>query len=312
MSERTLDLRGGATHFLRTSGPRGFLLKFALAYAVISLIVQVISLWSQAPLYEIYVRVFAENDGDMTPYIDEINALSGRANLMSLAMLPVALGMWVMFEAASQRRYIRAEGFRLALGADEGRLAVVGLIWFALLIGAYIGLAIVALVPGAIAGLIAGPEVGIVVGGLFLVFGMIAGLWIYARLSPASALTIRDRQIRFFEGWELTKGHGWQLFGSYLLLFLGFMVISLIAYGVLIFIAIALLAPVLGAGGGSVSADAVIAAMSQPGFWAPMAALMFPVLMMGSVFAHAVGGPAALAVGQSSEAGAAAINETFS
>lgn len=305
------DLSGAATYFLHTEGPRGFLLRFAATYAALAVILQAVSLWTQRPIYEIYVRAFAENDGDITPYMDELSAVSMQANLGSLLMLPVSLGLWIIFDAASQRRYIRAEGFRLALGADEGRLAVVGLIWFALLIAGYLGLFLAAGLPGLIVGLIAGAAAGVVTGGTAFLAGLAAAFWLFARLSPASALTIRDRQIRFFEAWQLTKGQGWRLAGSYFLLFAVFIALSLIVYGVLIFLAIALLAPALDASAGGDTADAVLAVMAQPVFWAPLSIAMFLVLMMQSVFSHALGGPAALIVRRRTAEGGLTLSDTF-
>ncbi|MEX1251437.1 MAG: hypothetical protein WEA77_09615 [Hyphomonas sp.] len=166
MSSDKAGLKGAALHFLRTDGPRGFLMRFAFVYAAATLVMQVFGLWLQAPVYEIYLRAFAENDGDITAYADELNAVSLQSNLGSLLMLPVSLAIWVMFEGASQRRYIRAEGFRLRISADEGRLALVGLIWGALLIGGYFALALGAIIPGVIAGATAGVAAGVIVGGL--------------------------------------------------------------------------------------------------------------------------------------------------
>ncbi len=311
MTSDRIDLKGATAHFLHTEGPGGFLLKFVLVYAAASLVLQAIGLWTQAPVYELYLRAFTENDGDFSPYLDEMNAHAMRANLGSLLLLPFSLGIWVMFEAASQRRYIRADGFGLKLGADEGRLAVVGLIWFALLIAGYFALVIGAVLPGLIAGLVAGAGAGFAVGGVILLAGMIAALFLFARLSPAASLTIRDRQIRFFESWNLTKGYGWPLAGSYFALFAVFTLISLVLYGALFFVGYALVAPALESSAGSRTAEAVLAVMAQPAFWAPMTLVMLLVLMVFGVFAHALGGPAAWMVRQNSFQGGTAITETF-
>lgn len=311
MPTDALDLKGAATHFLRTEGPRGFLFRFALVYAVFALILQAISLWTQAPVYEIYLRAFTENDGDISPYMDEMNAVSMQTNLASLVMLPISLALWVLFEAASQRRYIRAEGFRLALGADEGRLAVVGLIWVALLVVGYLGLLFAALIPGLIVGLVAGGPLGFVVGGIVFLAGFVIALYLFARLSAASALTMRDNQIRFFESWQLTKGHGWRLAGSYFLLFAAFLILSLIVYGLVIFVGFALLAPAIDSSAGSETANAVLSVMGTPSFWAPISLLMFLVLMMQSVFSHALGGPAALVVRRRTVEGGMTLTDTF-
>src|SRR3990167_8795248 len=210
VTTRQQDFRIGPAilHFRHTSGPRGFLLRFALAYALVTLALQGLSLWMQAPIYEIYLRACAENGCNIEPYLDEMTRIAPQANAFSLLLLPASLAIWVLFEAASQRRYIRDEGFGLRLGADEGRLALVGLIWFALLIAAYFGLVIGAAIPAVIGGALAGIAGGVIVGGLALLALMGLGLYLFSRLSLASALTIRDREIRFFESWRLTKGSG--------------------------------------------------------------------------------------------------------
>jgi hypothetical protein len=311
MTDDRPDLSGATLHFLRTEGPRGFLMRFALVYAAATLVMQAFGLWLQAPIYEIYLRAFVENDGDITAYADELSAASMQSNLGSLLMLPLSLVIWVLFEGASQRRYIRAEGFRLRIGADEGRLALVGLIWGALMIGGYFALALGAIIPGVIVGAIAGVAGGVAVGGLIFLAGIIAALWLFARLSPASALTIRDRQIRFFEAWNVTKGNGWGLTGSYFMLFLGFTVLSLVAYGVVGILGFVLIAPTLDSSAGAATADAVLATMAQPSFWGPLAFAMFMAMMVQSIFAHALGGPAAWVVRQDSLAGGTVISETF-
>lgn len=311
MTSDRINLNGATMHFLHTEGPGGFLLRFALVYAAVSLVLQAAALWTQAPVYELYLRAFVEGDGDFSPYLEEMNAHAMRANLGSLLLLPFSLGIWVIFEAASQRRYIRAEGFGLKLGADEGRLSVVGLIWFALLIAGYFALVIGAVLPGMIAGLALGVAAGFALGGLILLAGMIAALYLFARLSPAASLTIRDRQIRFFESWNLTNGYGWSIAGSYFALFAVFTLVSLLLYGALIFLGFVLLAPTIDSSAGNETAGAVLAVMAQPVFWAPMSFFMLLVLMVFGIFAHALGGPAAWMVRQNSFQGGTAITETF-
>ncbi len=311
MTDNPSRLRGATFHFLHTEGPRGFLVRFALVYAIIALVLQGGSLWMQAPVYEVYLRACLENECDFVPYMDELNAVSAQANLVSLAMLPLSLAVWVLFEGASQRRYIRSEGFRLALGADEGRLALVALIWIALLFGFYLALVFGTLLPGLIIGLIGGAAIGVLAGGLIFVGGLTLALWLFARLSPAGALTIRDRQIRFFEAWNLTKGIGWRLAGSYFMLLTGYTVLVLISFSGLIVLGILLLLPALDASQGGDIAPAVLAAMSQPYFWVPVSLVMFLLLIIQSIFAHAMGGPAALAVRQSTAQGWTEISDTF-
>lgn len=311
MTAEPESLNGATLHFLRTEGPRGFLLRFALVYAVVAIALQAVTFWMQAPVYEVYLRACIENECDFVPYMDELNSVSLQSNMFTLLMLPVSLAVWVLFEGASQRRYIRSEGFRLALGADEGRLAIVALIWIALLFGGYLGLVFGAMIPGVIIGFVGGAAAGVIAGALIFLCGMIGALWLFARLSPASALTIRDRQIRFFEAWNLTRGHGWRLAGSYFLLLLGFVLLSLVSYGVLLLIGILLVAPAIESSSGSDTGPAILASMSQPYFWAPVSLVFFLMLMMQSLFAHAMGGPAAFLVRQSTAQSGTAISERF-
>jgi hypothetical protein len=311
MTGEPANLSGATLHFLRTEGPRGFLMRFALVYAVVAIALQAVTFWMQAPVYEIYLRACLENECDFVPYMDELNAVSLQSNIFSLMMLPLSLAVWVLFEGASQRRYIRSDGFRLTLGADEGRLAIVALIWVALLFGGYLALVFGAMIPGLIVGLIGGAAAGMIVGGLIFLGGFVIALWLFARLSPASALTIRDRQIRFFEAWNLTRGNGWRLAGSYFLLLLGFMLMSLVSYGALLLLGVVLVSPAINSSSGSGTAPAVLAAISQPGFWAPISLALFLLLSLQSVIAHAMGGPAAFVVRQSTARSGTVISETF-
>jgi hypothetical protein len=311
MTGESISLKGATTHFLHSQGPRGFLLRFVLVYAVLTLVMQGVGVWTQAPVYELYLRAIAGNDGDITPYADELSAQSFRANVGSLILLPFSLALWVLFEAASQRRYLRAEGFSLKLGADEGRLALVGLIWFALLIAGCFALALGAVIPGVIVGLAVGAAAGALLGGGIFLIGLVVALYLFARLSPAAPLTIRDRQIRFFESWNLTRGHGWSMAGSYFALFAVCTLVSLVLYGVLFFLAFVLVAPAIESSAGDETANAVLSVMAQPAFWAPMAFVLLLVQMVFGAFAHALGGPAAWMVRQEAYQGATAITETF-
>lgn len=293
MDTRKYSVSSAITHFLWTPGPRGFLLAFALSHIVLNLMMQALSFVFQAETYAIYFRAFTEGGGDITPYIDDINAASMWANLGSLVLMPVALLVWAVFEGASQRRYIRGEGFRLRISADEGRLAVIALIWVALLIAGYIGLLIIILVPFGIGALLGGVAVGGVLAGLFTLAGLVAMVWLFARLSPAGALTIRDEKIRFFEAWRVTRPCGGGLFASYLALLLIVAVINILVLGLLLVLGLAILSPVLS--GDDISADAVFAAMAQPGFWIPMGLGGLALMAIAAVFTHAFSGPAALA-----------------
>lgn len=303
-------VRAGALHFLQTEGPRRFVVNFSLVYAAAYFLIQAFSMWTQGPVYEIYLRACTENGCDFTPYMDELQAISARTNLFSLILVPFGYAIWVVFEGSSQRRYMRAEGFTLKLGADEGRLAVVGLIWFALLIAGYFALLFIGVIPAVIAGMLFGMAGAIAAAALAVCGALLLALYFFARLSAASALTVRDRTIRFFESWRLTRGTGFRLMGSYLILFVSWAMVSLAGYAVLIGVGYALVQPALQGGDMSV-ADAVTQAVRQPAFLGPMALITFGMMVAYGVFAHAFGGPAAALVKRETLLGNGAITGTF-
>ena len=292
MQAPDFSIGNALTHFTKTGGPRGFLLPFMLSYAALGLVSQAVSMLMQREVYAIYIRMMIEG-GDITAYTDELNRASMQANLGSLLMLPVALLFWVVFEAASQRRYMRGEGFRLRIGADEGRLAVIALVWCVLFVGFYIGLVIAMLVPLGIGFLTGGAAVAAVLTILCVLGALAVMLWLVARLSPAAALTIRDRQIRVFEACAVTRGKGGQLFLAYLVLMIAIGLVQMVGYGLLFLFGYLMIAPQID--GGSLSAEAALAVMASPGFWGPIMAVSFGMLMIVGAAAHIFGGPAALA-----------------
>ena len=72
-----------------------------------------------------------------------------------------------------------------------------------------------------------------------------------------------------------------------------------------------MIAPTIDSSAGADTADAVLATMAQPSFWGPLAFAMYLVMMVQSIFAHALGGPAAWVVRQDSLQGGTVISETF-
>jgi hypothetical protein len=302
---------GNATgHFNKTGGPKGFLWKFALAYALFGIVLQGISIYLMAPIYGAAFNPIVMEDPDMMDQVMLENI--GRVALGYLVSFVFGILMWIMFEAASQRRYMRADGFSLKLGGDEGRLVVVGLFWFGLLILLYIGMFILLMIPmliGAAAGgdgAMAAGAVAVIVMLAYMVFA----IWVAVRFSPAAAMTIRDRKIRFGSAWRVTKGKVWTLIGSWLVLALIMMVVMMVLYMVFAVTAVMSLMPVLQSG--SDDPAEIIAAFTTPGFIIP--AIIFGLVYMGLAGAmmHVFGGPAALAAKTDPNwTNSDAINEIF-
>ncbi len=284
-------------HFSRTGGPAGFLWKFALSYAVLACLVQAVSVLLQWPVYEAYIQLIT-NGGDFDRYAEDIENVSATTSLSGLLIMPLGILLWVMFEGANQRRYMRGAGFGLRIGADEGRLLIVGLIWIALFIGMYLGFALTLAIP-VVAGFVLAPDgvlLAVLLGILMMIGYMLLVFWLSARLSAAAALTVRDRQIRFFESWRVTRGKGWTIVGSWIVLGLIAIFVLILFYMLLAALGFGLLsAQVPGLMDGEVSQDDVIEAIVSPMFWLPMLAVFLAFTIAQSTLMHIFSGPAALA-----------------
>lgn len=135
---------------------------------------------------------------------------------------------WVIasiLTTATMRRYVRDEKFSLGFGADEMRVMTVYLGW-------------------AVMTLIAVAPILLIIGGLFwsgfsaaidggeepseaAIYGTFGGALVLAiilfpiyvffatRLAPCFALTVKDRQVRFFDAWNVSRGRFWPIFGAY-------------------------------------------------------------------------------------------------
>ena len=298
MTQIAFSFGNAISHYSKTGGPGGFLWKFALVFALVTCVMQGLGLWLQWPIYEVYIRIFTEGGGDIEPYLDDLTRAANQTTLRSLVMMPLGILVWMAFEGANQRRYMRGEGFRLRIGADEGRLFVVGLIWIALFIGLYIGMIFAIIIP-VIMGAVMGEDgigLALVVGAVFVTGYLLFMLWISARLSAAAALTVRDQQIRFFESWKVTKGKGWTIVGAWIVLMLIMMLIYIVLYIVAAALGFALIAAqVPDFTDGNVVESQVMSAVTSPAFWGPMLLVLFSFLVVQALFQHIISGPAALA-----------------
>lgn len=284
-------------HFTKTDGPRGFLWKFALAYAALACLMQVFSVFLQWPIYEAYIQLFT-GDGDFDRYVTQMEHIPMSTSLAGLLTLPLGILLWVMFEGANQRRYMRGAGFGLRIGADEGRLLLVGLIWIALFIGMYIVFAVALIVPFGVGfALKSDGVVPAILLGLVLIPGvLLLFLWLSARLSAAAALTVRDRQIRFFESWRITRGKGWTIIGAWIVLGLIAMLVMIVFYLLLFALGAGLLsAQVPDLLDGRAPDDEIMAAVMSPVFWGPMLVVVLAFAVAQSMLMHVFSGPAALA-----------------
>lgn len=69
----------------------------------------------------------------------------------------------------------------------------------------------------------------IMVGFIFLV---IPGIYLGVKLSAASAMSVRDDRFRLFESMDATKGYGWIMLGSFIVIYIiGYVIMNIVMYG---------------------------------------------------------------------------------
>lgn len=219
----TFSFGNAITHFTRVPRPIDFFWKFALAYILVYGVVIAIGAMLLAPAYIRLFQLTAENPETMDP--EDAWAMMAPIFGGYALMTPLFLLAWSILEASIQRQYMRHQGFSLRLGGDELRIFVVGLLFGLLLFGLYIVFSLVVFIPMglfAVAAASGGNNSGGVVAMLFIVPLFLAMMCfvilVMVRLSPATALTVRDRQIRFPSAWRVSKGHFWQIFGALLVI----------------------------------------------------------------------------------------------
>lgn len=224
-------------HFRNKSAPGGYVWKYLLAYLSIALVLVIV----QAILT---MTVFG-------PTLKEIEASGGVGIAPSIWILFVAFYIVVLigymifmatFESSVLRHYIRKESFTLRFGADELRLLAVYLFWLLCLFGIYFVSAIAVLLITMIIGLgyslaSGGNSIGAFPMSQFMVVIMVITIpvtlsWFAVRQSPAAAITIRDRKVRFSSAAKAAKGRWWSMFGAYLLMAVGAFIVFGIYFGI--------------------------------------------------------------------------------
>ena len=311
MSTVNFDFGNAVSHFQKTGGPKGFLWKFGLAYGLAYLVLMAIYLVMLGPLFALSMNPDAMAD----PYALEQD-MAGMMGQIFLAYAIVMIGyilIYMMFEAASQRRYIRGEGFSLRLGGDEWRLLAVGLLYMLLIIGLYIGtLLVVGLPAGIIAGVTGEPAMAAIVGVVAGIAYFVFALWVIAKFSAAAALTVRDGSIQFGKSWSVTKGKAWTILGSWIVLYLLTMVVFFVLYIIVFAIVFAGMFSAMSSDPAvAEDPEAMMAAFMSPATLIPMVLIGFGFCFLSGIIWHVFGGPAALAA-RTDPAFAGETPETFS
>ena len=164
-------------------------------------------------------------------------AVYGQLLPVYLWLLPLSLVVYAILFATMNRAVLQpdAEKFGyLRLGRDE--LRQLGLLLLAAAVGflANIGLALVLVLVIIVATLAFGAVTGQAGGGAILTvilayIGLLcAWIFLYVRLSLASAMTFATRRVDLFGSWRLTKGRFWALLGAYLIAWILGLVVMLL------------------------------------------------------------------------------------
>ena len=196
------------------------------------------------------------------------------------------------YEAACLRWMIRGERggfFGLALNSDTLNVYLTYWVWWLLAIAFYI----VALIVGVGlafalgAGVQASPEQGGALGlGVFITILVVLLLLVYfgVRLAPAAATSIARKRFAFFDAWTVTRGRFFSLLGSFLLLFVIYIVAAMVLVGGLGAVMAGGLVGHIGASGEPSSAQELAAMFASPSVWIPIAILYGLSLAGGFVF----------------------------
>ena len=220
-------------------------------------------------------------------------------------VIVVSIGSWVlwaMFEAASQRRYIRGERFSLRLGSDEFRMMAVGLFWWLFTLACF-GLPALSVWNGVIdlfqlfAGGVSENEFGrrmipAILGGLGLtLLSFPVYVFFATRLSPCFAMTIKDRKIVFFDAWNVSRGRFWPILGAFLIIAVAGVIVSSILDQVLQFGFAGFMSDFPNAQSGEEAMQLVFSAT----FLVPLGLYIFVSAFISALQQHFNGAPAAFA-----------------
>jgi hypothetical protein len=221
----------------------------------------------------------------------------------SIAASVGAWALWAMFEASSQRRYIRDERFSLRFGGDELRMMVVGLFWSLFYLACF-GLPMLSIFSGMMGILdmiasdlsedeLARRIVPVVFGGMgFMLLALPVYVFLATRLAPCFAMTIKDRRIVFLDAWNVSRGRFWPILGAFVILSIGGSVVASVIGQALQF---GVMMPVLGRIEDAESIEDFVRVFQSPAFLVPMGIYALVRLFLSGLLQHVTGAPAAFA-----------------
>ena len=247
-----------ATFFaLKKRERSGVLTGIAAAYLVLMIVIigafLAMNYQFLGPVVTWYGQLVSASARGATPDPSTMQPPAG-LGLFFLSIIPfmfVCYLAFAAFEAACLRWMIRGEvsGFMgLSLGRDTWSVYLCYWIWFFLYIGFSLIVGIISAV--VIAVLMMGSQNGqlgsaFIVGEIVRLVTYIPLVFFAVRLAPASAVSVGEKRVAFFDAWKVTKGRFWELFLSFLTLYVLVVIGEIVIVGALIAIFFASLWPTI-------------------------------------------------------------------
>jgi hypothetical protein len=291
-----------------TSSTIAFIVLFALMFGAFAALN-----WQGVQDYMTWIVSIAENPN--AAYDPSSPAHMPPASVMALfpaylLFLFVYYVLLAAYEAACLKWMIHGEvsgPFGLSLGADTWRVYAGYWIWFLLLIGAYFGFGIVGVIfVGSMfaIGSTADPSVAgslVAVLPVMILLALLLIAFFAVRFAPAAATSIARRRFSFFQAWTVTKGRFWELLGSYVLLWLMY-VVAVIVLTVAIGLALGFSALSATASNPD-SSQAIETALASPATLIPIAVIYLLIIIVAFIWILAMFGVNARAAALALEEG---------
>jgi flagellar biogenesis protein FliO len=299
---------GALTNAFRAAHFRTFPWIYATVYALIVVLFYAVAVFlSRDAILEFIQAIEALENADLGEAAPREVMAQVFATLMPF--LPIAINVmigswvvWAVFEAASQRRYVRDERFSLRLGADELRMMVVGLLWTLLNIVCFLPMLFVLFGAGnslfnqVLDGQSAASMENEIIASVFGALGLMLLLFpIYVflatRLSPCFAMTIKDGRIVFFDAWNVSRGRFWPILGAFLIIAIAGGIVSSVVDQAFQFG----LAEFMSRFSNVQSGEEVMQLVFSAAFLVPTGLYIFASMFMSALRQHFNGAPAAFA-----------------